>query len=99
MLKHDPTLKKSWNAPLCSQTHHLKTWTEYFWAVVRGDKKFEIRVNDRDYKVGDILVLEEYDPTRERYTGNRLHRHVTYMLDDPHFVKSGMVCMSISRPK
>jgi len=37
--------------------HFLKTWAEYFEAVKSGNKTFEVRVNDRDFKVGDILVL------------------------------------------
>ena len=39
--------------------HVLKILVEYYSAVVSGAKKFEIRYNDRDYKVGDILRLTE----------------------------------------
>lgn len=39
--------------------HHLKTETEYFQAVERGKKKFEIRINDRDFKQYDIVILHE----------------------------------------
>ena len=41
-------------------THELKIRPEYFKAVVLGDKMFEIRKNDRDFKVGDIIVLHEW---------------------------------------
>ena len=41
-------------------THHLKTKTEYFQAVIDGKKPFEIRFNDRDFKSGDRVILEEY---------------------------------------
>ena len=41
------------------QHHYLKTETEFFQAVERGVKKFELRLNDRDFKVYDILHLEE----------------------------------------
>lgn len=41
------------------QHHYLKTETEYFQAIAEGDKKFEIRKNDRDFRVYDILYLEE----------------------------------------
>ncbi|NEZ54976.1 DUF3850 domain-containing protein [Adonisia turfae] len=43
-------------------THNLKSWPHHFWPVVRGEKPFEIRKNDRDFKVGDYLALQEYDP-------------------------------------
>lgn len=39
--------------------HYLKTETEYYQAVERGEKKFELRKNDRDFKVFDFLHLEE----------------------------------------
>lgn len=42
--------------------HDLKCWPQYFWSVVRGEKPFEIRKNDRNFKVGDYLGLQEYDP-------------------------------------
>lgn len=41
------------------QHHYLKTETEYFQAIRKSEKKFELRKNDRDFKKGDILHLEE----------------------------------------
>ena len=41
-------------------THHLKIKPEYFQAVINGKKPFEIRLNDRDFKQGDRVILEEY---------------------------------------
>lgn len=43
-----------------SRKHHeLKTEAEYYQAIEEGLKAFELRKNDRDFKVGDMLVLEE----------------------------------------
>jgi hypothetical protein len=39
--------------------HVLKVWSEYFWAIGEG-KEFELRRDDRDYKVGDLVRLREY---------------------------------------
>lgn len=74
--------------------HYLKTWPEYFKAVRNGEKNFEIRKNDRNFQVGDMLVLQEYNPG-QGYTGAEITREVTYMLDKQPFVPSGYVCMSI----
>jgi len=52
------------------QHHHLKTETEYYQAIERGKKKFELRKNDRDFKVGDMLYLEE--TVKGEYTGRIL---------------------------
>lgn len=49
-------------------THHLKTKPEYFQAVINGKKPFEIRLNDRDFKQGDRVILEEYIGYRKIYT-------------------------------
>lgn len=43
-------------------THELKTWPEFFRATLDGTKKFELRRNDRDYRVGDQLLLKEWNP-------------------------------------
>lgn len=41
--------------------HDLKIRPQYFEAVARGAKGFEVRVNDRDFKVGDHLLLREWE--------------------------------------
>lgn len=61
-------------------THKVKCWTGYFDAVLRGDKPFEVRRNDRNYRVGDHLVLEEWDPSTEAYTGRVFRLRITYVL-------------------
>lgn len=42
-------------------THELKILPKYFEDVMTGKKNFEIRKNDRDFKVGDYLLLKEYE--------------------------------------
>ena len=41
------------------KTHELKILPEQFWSVVAGHKKAELRKNDRDFKVGDTIILWE----------------------------------------
>lgn len=68
-------------------THELKTWPEPFAAVLDGSKTYEIRVDDRGFKVGDRLRLREYDPHFHcdritcigRYTGREILVEVTHL--------------------
>ena len=43
-------------------TYKLRTYNPYFTDSWEGRKSFDIRQNKRNYKVGDILILQEYDP-------------------------------------
>jgi len=52
------------------QHHELKTETQFFQAIERGVKKFELRKNDRNFKVGDFLNLKE--TVNEIYTGRSI---------------------------
>lgn len=40
--------------------HELKCWPEFFEESVTSRKLFEVRENDRDFRVGDTLWLREY---------------------------------------
>jgi len=64
------------------RVHHLKSWPGYYWAVYGQAKTFEIRKNDRDFRVGHVLELQEWDPIREIYTGQQLRAEITYMISD-----------------
>jgi len=76
--------------------HELKTWTEYFEEVFMSHKTFEVRENDRDFKVGDMLNLKEYDYKTSTYTGRQLTRTVTYILYGGQFgIEEGHCVMSI----
>jgi len=65
--------------------HELKTWPQYFAAVRSGKKRFEIRRNDRDFSVGDILVLREFDPDSDVYTGQVEERQITFLLSEEDY--------------
>lgn len=61
--------------------HELKTWPLYFQQVWDRTKPFEIRkADDRCFEVGDQLVLREWDPTTEEYTGRRVDAVVTCVI-------------------
>jgi hypothetical protein len=76
--------------------HDLKTWPEYFAAVRRGDKPFEVRVFDRAFAEGDTLLLQEYDPASRAFSGDTLTCAVTYVLAGGQFgVEQGYCVMGI----
>ena len=77
--------------------HALKILPGYFEDVISGKKTFEIRKNDRDYKVGDLLALNEYTETEEYigYTGRSCLVKVDYILDNGAFLPEGFIAMSI----
>lgn len=61
--------------------HELKTLPEFFQALWCGDKTFEIRENDRDFKERDEIVLREYEPESKSYTGRKINGFITYVTD------------------
>lgn len=56
-----------------------KVWPEYFEEILRGEKTFELRLNDFEISEGDILVLKEWDPKTKDYTGRELEKKVGYV--------------------
>ena len=74
--------------------HFLKLSPKFYVPVERNTKPFEVRKNDRDYKVGDILVLGEY--SEGEYTGRSMSRKITYILDDNEYCKEGYVILGIA---
>ena len=76
--------------------HELKTWPEFFKRVINCDKDFEIRKDDRDFRVGDILWLREWDPVTFTYSGRELHRQIKYMTEKGNpWVKEGFVVLGL----
>ncbi|MCL2052266.1 MAG: DUF3850 domain-containing protein [Lachnospiraceae bacterium] len=74
--------------------HTLKCLPEFFEESAACRKNFESRINDRDYSVGDYLALNEYTE-KDGYTGRAALFEITYIFDDPKFVKEGFVIMAI----
>jgi hypothetical protein len=66
-------------------THELKSWPSCFAAVKAGNKPFDVRENDRNFQLGDKLLLREYDPETEQFTGHTITRWVSYVLEGGAF--------------
>ncbi len=61
-------------------THELKCWPEFYEDIASNVKTFEIRKDDRDFRVGDIMRLREWDPKTKQYSGRVTDRHIVYKL-------------------
>lgn len=60
--------------------HDLKLLPTYYDDVMTGRKNFELRINDRDYKAGDVFILREFKDGK--YTGRRYVNVIEYILKD-----------------
>lgn len=60
--------------------HELKTWPEFYEEVEQNRKLFEIRRDDRNFKVGDVLWLREYT-LGVGLSGRETRRRITYITD------------------
>lgn len=60
-------------------THYIKSWSHFFDAIKDGRKLHDLRKMDREYNVGDILVLQRYDNINGNYTGEELEAEITYI--------------------
>jgi len=81
-------------------THILKILPDYYAAVADGRKNFELRYDDRGFKVGDVLELREHSYQGEDWellpTGRVLERRVCYLLTGPLFgLEAGFSIMAL----
>ena len=59
--------------------HRVKTLPQYFDASINGTKPFAIRLDDRNYQVGDTITKCEYDG---EFTGREASFVIIYVLKD-----------------
>ncbi len=76
--------------------HELKTWPEYFEQVYNGTKTFEVRRDDRGFKIGDQLRLREYDQVTKSYSGRQCLRNIVCIVVGGQFgIEKGNVVMGL----
>ena len=79
--------------------HILKIRDRYFDAIASGVKTFEVRKTERDYRIGDRLVLFEVRDDGEE-TGKSVTVRVTYVLLGPAYgLMDGYCIMGIKLSK
>lgn len=71
------------------KVHKVKTVPPFFSEVASGAKPFEVRNMDRGYEVGDVLILQDFDPFADSeakgYSGHEVIAEITYVMDHNHF--------------
>ena len=74
--------------------HQLKIFPVSFEEGIAGRTTFELRINDRLYREGDYLALNEWNG--DFYTGRSCIVYVDYVLRDaPQLLHEEVVCMAI----
>lgn len=82
--------------------HHLKTWPQYFKLMQLGLKTFEFRRDDRNFRQGDLLILQEWEPDvvtvdAGRFTGRIFKCVVRLVLRDVPGMPEGYCIMQVER--
>lgn len=85
--------------------HRLKTLPQYWDAVQRGEKTFEVRRDDRGFQKGDEVHLQRLDPLFPRKLDlepgtararDPLKRRIKYILTGGQFgIEAGYVVMAL----
>lgn len=77
--------------------HELKCHPQFWQALVHGSKPFEVRRDDRKYRVGDLCTIREFDPA---FGYVNRHYAVTYQVtfvltheDFPNGLQPGFVIL------
>jgi len=80
------------------KTHELKVLSKYFDDILSTLKTFEVRKNDRDFRLYDRLLLKEWDNENKVYTGRTCVREVVYILDGGQFgIEKDFVLLGITK--
>lgn len=79
-------------------THHtLKSWPHFFAPAYGGFKTFELRKNDRNFKINDTITLREWSPLTEQYSGKELDGIITYVAKEVgEYLRPGYVAFSFT---
>lgn len=64
--------------------HDLKSWVGLFEPIDEGRKTHDLRVMDRDFQIGDVCLLREWEPMERKYTGRHCFVEITYITSSKH---------------
>lgn len=77
--------------------HELKIHPSFFMDVMLGIKKFEIRLNDRNFQERDYVVLKEWNPETQKYTGRQTMRIVSEVFENLPGLQPNYVVLQLKR--
>lgn len=78
--------------------HLLKCEQPHFDNLKAGIKTLELRKNDRNYQVGDGLILTLYDWQKKEYGHDQLVTEITHTIQDETWLQPGCIALSIKPP-
>ena len=78
-----------------TKVHNVKLGATFFEDVKSGRKSFELRKNDRGYKVGDMIMLHEYKDGSE--TGRCITKKIVYILEGFTGLEEGYCILGLGK--
>ena len=66
------------------KVHQVKSWSHFYDAIVAGAKRHDLRKDDRNYQVGDVLNLRQYDNIKGEYTGEECLAEISYITNNQY---------------
>ena len=76
--------------------HQLECEAQHFEDIINNLKGFEVRKNDRDYKVNDFIGLNELTPDNKSYTERWTLVKISYIFSNTDFLKDGYVILGLT---
>ena len=80
-----------------NRLHKLKTWMPQFQHVVDELKLFDYRPDDRGFRVGDNILLEEWNQSKSIYTGRSVMVTITYKVANKFGIPNGYCILGIKK--
>ena len=80
--------------------HELKCWPDSFQALRRGTKTAEFRRDDRDFRLGDLLILREWRPDESGggdYTGEAIFGLYISHIEKGFGIPEGFAMLTVKR--
>lgn len=77
------------------KTHELKINQQYLKLIIDGRKNWEVRKNDRNFKEGETIIVKEYLPETNSYTGREAEGTILYVFSTNEMLKPGYVILSV----